>query len=418
MEKQYLVPGIYDKFSCLGGECGYTCCQEWPIAITKQDYKELLKQRVSPGLKEKIRSFVGKVKDETFDEQQNYAFLRMGKDNKCPFLTEEGFCGLQIECGAQMLPSICQSFPRSMTYIVGGVYELSVRIACEAAVRLLVEETEPLQFDIRQDHTMLKNGAYVFYHKMPDYNPLLLHYWDIKALGIGILQNRFYTLPQRMLYLGFVLERLMEYETKGRLSEVGALLQGLMEQDDSETLRQSLEKLPSDHRTSAAAQFAVLAAKFSSGSTEVRELFLRAITTIGTYNEETSEGTIRPETYQEKRTQFDAFCEKYPHVMENIAVHQFYEVAMPFGGIYFGKSEEQKIDIWKNYLYFCWRTVALQFIMGALVGPDTPLNEVALMVSIIARLFPNKVEGAEDCVKKMEEAQMTTVERLSILLKG
>ena len=46
MSIKYKTPASFSGFSCLGGECEDTCCQNWEIKIDKRHY-DLLKDAMS-----------------------------------------------------------------------------------------------------------------------------------------------------------------------------------------------------------------------------------------------------------------------------------------------------------------------------------------------------------------------------------
>ncbi|WP_036606339.1 flagellin lysine-N-methylase [Oribacterium sp. P6A1] len=111
-----IKPDYYDDFHCIGGECSFTCCQEWKISVDRQTKKKWrsvtapgdLKQngRLPSGLSEhsSLSQFIKKVDDTDV--------IGLLPDMKCPFLDCDHLCRLVKEHGEEMLSVTCHEFPR------------------------------------------------------------------------------------------------------------------------------------------------------------------------------------------------------------------------------------------------------------------------------------------------------------------
>jgi len=111
-----IKPDYYDDFHCVGGDCSFTCCQEWKIAVdkdTKKKWRSItapkdLKKagRLPDGLSEHscLNQFIVK-KDES-------DVIGLLPNMKCPFLDDDHLCRLVIDHGEQVLSDTCHTFPR------------------------------------------------------------------------------------------------------------------------------------------------------------------------------------------------------------------------------------------------------------------------------------------------------------------
>ncbi|ETP73402.1 hypothetical protein UYO_0626 [Lachnospiraceae bacterium JC7] len=111
-----IKPDYYDDFHCIGGECSFTCCQEWKISVdrdTKKRWRSItapedLKQneRLPEGLSEhcSLNHFIKKVDDTDV--------IGLLPNMKCPFLEGDHLCRLVKDHGEEVLSVTCHEFPR------------------------------------------------------------------------------------------------------------------------------------------------------------------------------------------------------------------------------------------------------------------------------------------------------------------
>lgn len=97
-----------EEFSCIGGDCENTCCQNWKVNLTKKDYvvwRNLAKKH--PSEHQLFEKYVIK-------EESEYASLEFDeKTGSCPFHGDDGLCRVQKNLGQEALPSTCRTFPKA-----------------------------------------------------------------------------------------------------------------------------------------------------------------------------------------------------------------------------------------------------------------------------------------------------------------
>lgn len=101
-------PAYFGDFKCVGGDCAFTCCQDWRIDITAE---EVEKMKNAPNCSEELRAIMDKAFIKSGAEGVDYN-VKFDKNHKCPLLTQDGFCRVQRELGAEYLSEICMSYPR------------------------------------------------------------------------------------------------------------------------------------------------------------------------------------------------------------------------------------------------------------------------------------------------------------------
>ncbi len=132
-----IKPDYYDDFHCIGGECSFTCCQEWKISVdreTKKRWRSIsapkdLKEnhRLPAGLSEhsSLNQFIKKIDDTDV--------IGLLPNMKCPFLECDHLCRLVKEHGEEILSVTCHEFPRE-THIFPDRIERALVSCCPEIV--------------------------------------------------------------------------------------------------------------------------------------------------------------------------------------------------------------------------------------------------------------------------------------------
>ena len=135
----YVRPDFYDDFHCLAAACRHSCCVGWEIDVDGDslDYY----QSIAGELGEELRRQIALEPSPHF---------RLGEDERCPFLQQDGLCRLICELGEDSLCDICALHPRFFNDYPGR-REAGLGLCCEEAARLLTEGEGPLRFLTESD---------------------------------------------------------------------------------------------------------------------------------------------------------------------------------------------------------------------------------------------------------------------------
>lgn len=202
-EDEYIVvetkisPTFYQDFACIMDRCQHNCCTGgWKISFNKKDYLKIKRAKKTSEVEEITKRAVKRLPDGKRTEEV-YAELVNTQDVPCLYQNEKGLCLLQLDCGEETLPRVCKIFPRSINNTaMGKFYTLST--ACEAVVELLWNLPHGIDF---VEDPLPRNE--IFYTKRTrefDLQPLFI------STTIDILQARSFTVSQRLLLLGMVLQ--------------------------------------------------------------------------------------------------------------------------------------------------------------------------------------------------------------------
>ncbi|MDO5434747.1 MAG: flagellin lysine-N-methylase [Clostridia bacterium] len=138
---KWLVPDYYPLFRCKADKCRHTCCAGWEIDI-------------DPETRERYRAMTGPLGAELAayiqDTGEGSAFILQGKEERCPFLRNDGLCRIILEKGPEALCQICTDHPRFRNFF-SDREEMGLGMCCEAAAELILTRTERMRIMLTDD---------------------------------------------------------------------------------------------------------------------------------------------------------------------------------------------------------------------------------------------------------------------------
>ena len=201
----------YDEFHCTGPDCLDTCCKDWTIGLTKREYLNYKKMDCSSELKSVIDTAFKRLKSN--DDNLIYASMKLDQNGNCPFLGEDHLCKIQKEKGADALSTICNYFPRQIQRVGNDAYIYSCNMTCSHVVELMINHPEGLavvEEEYKGDNPFIERDVFSGSVIMLKWNGYPF-FWTIKYAQLDILQNRNFTISERMLILGFFDQKADEY---------------------------------------------------------------------------------------------------------------------------------------------------------------------------------------------------------------
>ena len=208
MTKKYLYfqPEYVREFVCDGSKCDARCCKKnWGIEVDAQTYAQY--SRIKPEADaQKVLSHI------KFNADKKTYFVEMNSEKVCPFLTDKKLCCLQLKYGENFLSLVCKTFPR-FTRNFGKFFERSLSLACPVAAEMILFPDEPMAFESVE--LWEESTAKVGILQSPVPQKFIAHFVDLQIAMISILQERTLTIDQRLIVLGFFLDRLDEIISDG-----------------------------------------------------------------------------------------------------------------------------------------------------------------------------------------------------------
>ncbi|WP_173443803.1 flagellin lysine-N-methylase [Selenomonas ruminantium] len=188
-------PEYVGKFKCEGDKCGALCCKDWEVTIDKETYQKykLIQQR-------KLRK---KIIDEIEMKTSSGDYRIKMHENRCPFLCYDYRCAIQKELGEAMLSEVCTQYPRRYFKISENMLFRVLSITCPIARKLALLKPDSMRIKKR---TILLNKSISLYKKIDESIPqdIIL---SIMMTGVNILQNRNYSLDERLFMLAMYIDK-------------------------------------------------------------------------------------------------------------------------------------------------------------------------------------------------------------------
>lgn len=198
----YLKPRYVDDFKCDGSKCGARCCRNaWNIYVDAKTYEKYFALGIA----------------QHFRRAGEHWQIAPNAENCCPFLGSDNLCRIQKAHGENYLSQVCASYPRIITRFENFI-EVALSPTCPLAAEMFLLAEEPLKFAlIEADEKILRLGANnILQGISPDFAPLIV---DVQLAMISILQERRLSLDQRLIVLGFFLDRVEELLVNGKLDD-------------------------------------------------------------------------------------------------------------------------------------------------------------------------------------------------------
>lgn len=135
--------------------------------------------------------------------------MTLDERNFCPMLTENNLCRLQCDYGEGILSVTCTTYPR-ITCSFGNFFERSLIMTCPVAAEMILFQEEPMKFEWLSIPEKIHNGGKIAGRALPLTEESLSVFFETQLAMISILQERRLSLDQRLITLGFFLDKLQE----------------------------------------------------------------------------------------------------------------------------------------------------------------------------------------------------------------
>ena len=394
-----LRPACYDDFHCLMSECRYSCCKvSWRITFNKKDYLALKRQNGSPDLEARMERALRRVRKDLPAEHYGEFDMHSGE---CPLLREDCLCALQVEKGHEVLPKVCQTFPRAESY-TPGYLEKSLTPACEGVLDLLWNlpeglefRSEPLPKELQRTLHLQEQGLHLMYFPL------------IREWCVDVLQDRRFPLPDRLLLLGLGLRRLADGEKDyaAWLLWARALPESAEHLLDREADEHTLARFLSNN-IQVLIELNVPGPDFS----ELKSDLLRSLNL--TINRETNRTTIPLAPYQEARKRWESRIGERGYFMENLMV-------MLALHLYFPDLTSPKA-LWKSYANLCSLYSVYRFmeVMSCREGAACDKAELFRLIVYTSRGLIHNNSFQNKLRDELFQHDSATLAHMAILLSG
>jgi len=216
MSTKYKTMASFANFSCLGGECEDTCCQNWEVKIDRQHY-DLLKNSMLANANE-TKTFEQNIYLNTrpIVSDHDYAFIRMTENGYCSMLDQQGLCSIQAKYGEVVLGDVCTMFPRVISR-AGDTIELSGALSCPEVTRRCIDDEEPLKFKRFKPADLPRSKNYPILRELSllEDDFYSEHFTDVRENFMRIVASEEQELETRLYTLVNLANKLSEFYHRG-----------------------------------------------------------------------------------------------------------------------------------------------------------------------------------------------------------
>lgn len=332
---QLLIPEYLLKFSCIGDRCEDNCCSGWTVTLDKKTYKAYKKSN-SVKLKNLFNKSI--VRNRNNPTDHNYGKLKMDENFICPFLSESKLCKIHAEMGEALLSDTCYFYPRSAKKI-NNMLEVSASASCPEIARLALLDPEPMGFlEIHQDLHRPFVLSYVIgdTNNFSEENEPLHYFWILRVFMITILQDRRYSLDERFLLLGIVVNKVIALQESNQLRRLPILLEEYQTQFDGvEDIKKLLNITDNNIRAPFSKEFVKQVSDPNVLANFPNKRYYECVVEI--INGLKLEGKNTDYTQEIYMSAFENYYEPYmrgkEYILENFIVNEVFKELYPFAKV-------------------------------------------------------------------------------------
>jgi len=411
-KRTVLQPEYMSRFKCIGKACEDSCCVGWRVSVDKKTF--LKYRRVDNAeLKARLDNYIKRERKE--DVKSDDAYARVSLENgRCPFLDAQSLCSIQNALGYEGLCDVCAIYPR-LYKLVDKKLERCATVSCPELARLALFNEDGLSFEtVDEDPSIGRIPA-----RAPALAPSLTKFaakpvkffWEVRLFCLTLLQNRDYSLGQRLILLGMLCRKLDELGESGNVEDIPAMLEGFGAGIEDGTLKPDLDSVETNFsiqmrlakeltderlKQELVASNAYLAC--------VMETLAGLDFVVGTEPE-----AIIKKYIENRETYVAAYFKDKAYVLENFVVNEFFTHLMPFG------SGE---NAWDSYLFLCVLYGMVKLHLNGIAGCRKGLTDetVVRIIQPFARVVLHNGKFIPNMIKRLKENGNDTLAWMTILV--
>lgn len=408
--RQALVPQYMKNFQCIGSACEDTCCQGWTVGIDKKTYKlykNLRDKELYPAITDKMK----RIKNGASDF--NYAMIKMNEEGKCPLLNQDQLCSMQLKLGEDSLSSVCSTYPRILNRVNNSL-EQSASLSCPEAARLALLNPDVMQFEEVDleipPKTLVLQNLNIDNPSSEEY-----YFWNVRVFTIEILQNRNFSITERLLVLGVFFDQLQAILTDQNYQEVPSFIEAFKTVVQMGTLRDSLNEVPTSYDVQFQIIKALIDLRLALGVKNQAYLEcvqdtlngLSVTDDMSNYNEQIS-------AYRSAfKEHYLPFIENNQHILENYLVNYVYKGLFPF--------TSGRINVFEEYALLVIHYSMIKTHLIGMAGYHKNSFNTDLVIKLIysfGRVIEHNSTYVYMISEKLKQKDLKTLAHLSILIKN
>lgn len=387
-------------YACDGKTCGSRCCRDvWGIDIDEVTLKKY-QNLSSITIREKLQNSI------KYDSALKKHILQRDNNGACPFLADDGLCGIQRSFGEEYISDICCTYPRS--YLDFGDYITeTVGLSCYLASKNFLKLNTPLELvDICED---IKRTNII---KSKKANTIAYTNWiEINNTVMQILQNNKTAIRERLIIVFMLGEGIQDLEVNG--GDLHSLLMTFLSPGTQDELLQLFLQVPV-MRNNYINDFLELFISLCNDKITKQDREIGQYKTMVTnYYKLDEKNTIKEycEKYIQAKDVYDLYMkENYPLFEENYLVHEWFSLAMPILA---------KGSIVDNMIIFLLYFRLQQMILMVLIAEKQDKlkeDDIVNCVSYVTKLVEHSPVFFYICTRYLADKNYSLIDYLKIWL--
>ena len=374
-------PGFYDDFHCIGSRCRNHCCHDWNVKITKQEFKNIKRHIQSEELKNIFAHGFSAQHHTSMQKTRTYQ-IKQDEYGNCLFLDEKGLCRIHKECGEALLAQVCKNFPKRATlyYMQKANYALS--LGCEEVVRLLFLQKDGFFIKACQQQADKKMVCDIFDDNKAKQFPSVVYFYDMKMLFLGILQNRQYTLSERMVLLAMALQKIeKEQHLENIPAFVNHFLNNMNQAEYQKMYRDFFKKVKKDSKVNIQHMMAYLDILSNHKGTWGQiweEIMPQKSNHNKTQHDKNKAMDIDKAAYENAKKEFEQYLQKNPHFLENIMVSVAWYNEYPY---------ISGFSLWESYCLFAVVYSIYHFVLTLYCQKQKTQEQIIDCIVVLSRIL-------------------------------
>lgn len=334
MEVNVFLPKYMTEFKCICSSCTDSCCTGWDINIDEDTYNKYINSNGK--FKELLEGKLTQNKNE--HDSFNHGFMILKEESICPFLNSDMLCDIHGGFGEENLCITCKSYPRVYN-IVDNIYEKSGLPSCIEICTKAFLNKDKMEFiegteDISEKEIEIRR--IIDTEAFDGTESLLQYFWDIRIISISIIQNRNFSIEERLNILKNFYEQIKELHNFEEFDALEELLEDFNDEIvDCEALKGSgfnesnefYESLVDDEliKKVRSVKLKECIKEYKAGIVKVKNILTREFS-----NEEEYINLGDVCRYLKETSNYFKELEECSYVFENYLVNQIFKDLVPF----------------------------------------------------------------------------------------
>lgn len=386
-----ISPSYVKDFKCIAADCEDSCCIGWNIDIDKITFRKYFRTKDMLMKKEFVKHI--HRNEESHSDEVDYGRAQILESKYCPFLNDKLLCRIYINLGEDYLSNVCSSYPRVYN-ILNGEYELSLFMSCPEAVRKLLESRDPIQFikeDVSLDKHIINSSIDTKDKRWKGSSISRLK--ELRSLSIKTVQNRKLTITERLLTLGYELDKISKSDNPNRKKSHDPLKISDNYIFQLGFFRNVIESLHVFTEIDSP-QFIGLTKKVLAGFKLLEDKSLK------------DKALLYKETLNNI---LDPYLDENRYIFEHYLVNTMYQSNFPF------TSNE---NIFDGYLLLTVRYAFIRFYLAGIAAVDGKVTkeDVVLMIQTHTKTIEHHDIFLQDHLEELKQRQFDNMEFISALI--